>query len=125
MPAAGCVDGAVAGADGAADRSRASVTGGGFDEGLSRSWKENKPDEGVVGILYRASRARRAASGAGGVVGRSAAGAGGWSGVSVGGSAGSRDGGAATPGLATTAGVSPSRAVRGGKEAEPGSGTFT
>jgi hypothetical protein len=122
VPAAGCVDGAVAGADGAADRSRASVIGGCFDEGLSRSWKENRPDEGVVGMLYRARRARRAASGAGGVAGLSAVGAGGWSGVSVRAGVGSGDGGAATPGFATTAGASPSRALRGGKEAELGSG---
>lgn len=122
VPAAGCVDGAVGGAGGAADRSRASVTVGCFDEGLSRSWNENRPDEGVVGMLYRASRARRAASGAGGVAGLSAAGAGGWSGVSVGAGVASGDGAAATPGLATTAGASLNRAVRGGNDAEPASG---
>ncbi len=56
------VGGAVAGAGAAGPRSRASTTGFRALGGPSRSLNANRPDVGAAGILYRASRARRAAS---------------------------------------------------------------
>jgi len=78
-------------------------------------------------MLYRASRARRAASGLGAATGFSAAGAGAGSGASVGADVGAAGGcpvtGAAAPGLAATTGASPSRAASGERVACVGVGT--
>lgn len=78
---AGCVPivgGAVGGRGGATPRSRASTCGVRLAGTPSRFWKENRPDEGALEILYRARRASLAASGAGGA---SVLGAGGGAGV--------------------------------------------
>lgn len=115
------VAGAVGGGGGTGPRSLASAGKVCRLAGLSRSWKENRPDDGVVGMLYRAKRARRAASGFGGAAGFSVSGADAGSAVSVGAGFCPADGCAITGaaprcGVAVT-GASPNRAANGERTA--------